>query len=74
MTIGTQRLTVDPRQRDGVENFIPVQAKHLGDHRRGGHFDQQDVIETDAVKRVFQRDAALNFMSFNHSGEHFFHG
>ena len=68
MTIGTQRLTVDPRQRDGVENFIPVKAEHLGNHRRGSDFYQQDVIQTDAVEGVFQRDTALNFMGFNHSG------
>ncbi len=54
------------------ENFIPVQAKHLSDHCRGGHFYQQDVIETNTVKRVFQRDTALNLMSFDHPGQHRF--
>ena len=74
MTVGAQRLAVDPRIRHGVDDFVIRAAEHMGDHGGGGDFHQHHMIETDTVKTVLQRDHTLNLVRFNHAGEHIAHG
>ncbi len=50
-----------------VEDLISASAPtHFSDHRGRGHFHQQHMVKPDTVEGVFQRDAALNFMGFDH--------
>jgi predicted restriction endonuclease len=41
--------------------------QHLGDHGRGRDLDKDDVIKTDAVERVQQRQAALDLVGLDHA-------
>ncbi|CNT79696.1 Uncharacterised protein [Salmonella enterica subsp. enterica serovar Bovismorbificans] len=74
MTISAQRLPIHPRQRYRVEDLIARQPQHFSDHRGRGHFHQQHMVKPDTVEGVFQRDATLNFMGFDHPAQYLFHG
>ncbi len=73
MAISAQGLTIHPSQGYGIDDFFAVQAQHLCDHGGGSHLDQNHVIQTDLVERVFQRDTTLNFVRLNHAGQHGLH-
>ncbi len=70
MAIGAQALTVHPGQRDRIDDLFAGQAKHACHDSGGGHFDQHNVVEADFIEAVFQREAALDFMRFDHRREH----
>ena len=44
-------------------------VQELGDDGSRGDLDQDDVIESDAVERVEQREAALDLVRFDHALE-----
>jgi len=44
-------------------------VQELGDDGGRGDLDQDDVIESDAVERVEQREAALDLVRFDHALE-----
>ena len=73
MTIGAQRLAIDPCQRHRIQDFIAGQAEHFGDDGGRGDLHQHNVVEADLVERIFERDAALDFMRLDHAGQHVFH-
>ncbi|CAM2154606.1 hypothetical protein PT2222_300120 [Paraburkholderia tropica] len=74
VAIGAQRLAVDHRQRHGVDEFVAREPEQLADHGGRGELDEQHMVETDLVERVFQRDAALDFVRLHHAFKHVLHG
>ena len=60
--------------RDGVDGLVAREAEQLADDRGGGDFDEDDVIEADLVEGVFERDAALNLVGFDHGCQYVAHG
>ena len=74
VAIGPQALTIDPRQRHGVEDLLAAQAKHVRDDSGRGHLDQDDMIEADLVEGIFERQAALYLVGLDHRRQHVAHG
>ena len=74
MTIGTQALSVDPGQRQRINDFVPVQTEHLCHHGSRCHFHQYDMVEPHLVERILQRNTTLDFMRFDHGGQDIVHG
>ena len=62
-------MAVDEGESDGVESLLAGEAEHLRDDGGGGDFDEEHVIEADLVEGVFQREAALDLVGFDHRGE-----
>ena len=73
MAIGTQRATVDPRVGNGVHNLVYASAQHRGNNRGGGNTDQNDVIETNPVETILEREHALDLVRLDHGGEYITH-
>ncbi|MNL16753.1 hypothetical protein D3C87_1378070 [compost metagenome] len=48
------------------QQLLAVSAHQFGGDRGRGDFHQDDVIEADAVERVFQGDHALNLVGHDH--------
>ncbi len=74
MTVGAERLSVDPCLRYGVDGLIAVEAEHLGDDSRGRDFDEHDVIQANSVERVEERETSLDFVGHDHSLKEILHG
>ena len=74
MAIGAQALAIHPGLRERGGNLFLGPAQQMGHDGGGGHLHQQHVIEADAIKAVFQRQDALDFVSFDHGREHVTHG
>jgi len=74
MTIGAQALAVYPGERYGGKCFLTREPQHLGDYSSRSHFYQHDMIQPDLVKRIFQGNAALDFVRLDHAGEDSAHG
>lgn len=70
--VGAQALAVDPGLGDGVCGLAFGEAEHLGDDGCGGDFDEDDVVEADFVEGVFEGEAALDFVRFDHGFEDVF--
>ena len=72
MAVCAQALSIDPGMRHGVDGLLEAQTKHFADYGGGGDFDENNVIKTDAVERVFESEAALNFVSHDHASQDVF--
>lgn len=70
VTVGTQALAVNPGLGDGVSGLLAVETKHLGHNGGGRDLDQHNVVETNAVEGVLQRNAALDLVGLDHALEH----
>ena len=66
VTVRAERLSVDPRLTDDVNRLLVGEAQKAGDDRCRRDFDEDDVIQSDAVERVEERDAPLDFMCLDH--------
>ena len=73
VAVRAQRLPVDERLRDRIDQLVAREADHLTDYRRRRELYQQYMIEPDLVEGVFERDAALNFVRLDHCDQHVFH-
>jgi hypothetical protein len=67
MAVGTKRLSVDPCLRDSIYSLVAVKAKKLRNDGCGSNFDENDVVETNAVEGIQEGKPPLNFMGFDHS-------
>ena len=72
--VGAQRLPVDPRVGDRVDDLVARAAHHVRDHRGRRDLHQHDVVEPDAVEAVLERDHALDLVRLDHAGQHVAHG
>ena len=66
MTVGSERLAINPSLGDGVDSLVVVEAHQFGDDRSRSHLDEDDVIEADAVEGVEEGKASLNLMRLDH--------
>lgn len=69
VTVGAQALAVHPGLGDGIGGLLLGEAEHLGDDGGGGDLDQDDVVETDLVEGVLERENTLNLMGLDHGLE-----
>src|SRR5439155_9967388 len=53
---------IGPGIRDSAHNLILGPAEHCSGNRSRSNPNQQDVIEADAVKAIFEREDALDFV------------
>jgi hypothetical protein len=74
MTVGTEGLAIRPGMRDCVNGLLARETEHLGHDGRASDLDEHDVIETDAVERVEERERALDFVRLDHRGQDIAHG
>ena len=74
MSVGPERLAIDPCLRDGVDGLITVEAQQLGHNSRRGYFDEDDVIKADAIEGIQQGKGTLNLVCFDHAFEDIMHG
>ncbi len=74
VAVSPQALPVDPGQRQRIEDLPAGQAEHLRDHSGRGYLDQHDVVETNLVEGVLQRQAALDLVGLDHRRQHRAHG
>lgn len=66
VAVGSERLTINPRLRDGVDGLITVKTQELGDDGGGGDLNEDDVIETNSVEGVEQGKSTLDFVCLDH--------
>ena len=93
MTVGTERLAIDPCLRNSVNGLGFAQAaavafvstvvssqmtlfyvQHFADNSGACNLDENDVVETNAVEGVEERDRALDLVRLDHGFEDVVHG
>ena len=74
MAIRAQALAIHPRERHGVDDLVARQPEHARDDGRRRYLDEHDVVETDAIEAVLQRDDALDLVRLDHAGQHVLNG
>jgi hypothetical protein len=72
MTESTERLAVDEDLRYNVDGLVASQTEELGDDGGRGEFDKDNMVQSDAVERVLESHAALDFVCFDHGFEDVF--
>jgi hypothetical protein len=70
MAVRAQALAVDECMADNVDGLVAGKAEKLGDDGSGGDLDEDDVVETDAVERVLEREHSLDLVGLDHALEH----
>ncbi|CAG9196978.1 hypothetical protein BCAR13_120040 [Paraburkholderia caribensis] len=73
VAVSAQRVSIDKRLRHCVDQLIARQSEQLANHGCGSKLHEQHMIEADLVERVFERDAALNFVRLDHGDQDVFH-
>jgi hypothetical protein len=73
VAIGAQRLAINQRLRDGVDDLLASTAHQPGTYCRRRHFDQHHVVKPDAIEAVLQRQYALDLVGLDHRFEHLVH-
>ena len=73
MAVSTKRLSVDESLRDSVDSLLSVKTEQFGDNGSRSDFDEDDVVETDAVERIEQSQSTLNLVCFDHRLEDVLH-
>jgi hypothetical protein len=69
VTVGSERLAINPSLGDGIGNLLLVEAEHLGDDGGRGDLDKDNVVKTDLVVGVEESQATLNLVGLNHGLE-----
>lgn len=69
MTVGSQRLAINPSLGNSIGNLLLVETEHLGDDGGRGNLDENDVVKTDLVVGVEESQASLNLVSLDHGLE-----
>jgi hypothetical protein len=67
VAVGTHGLSVHPGLRDGIAGLSLGQAEHLRDDSGRSDLDVDNVVKTDLVEAVLERQAALDFVGLDHS-------
>ena len=73
MAIGAQALTIDPGERYRVADLVAGELEHLGDHGSRCNLDQHDMIQSNAIETILERDYPLNLMRLDHCRQHISH-
>lgn len=66
MAVSAERLAIDPCLRDGIDGLVTIQSQQLGNDCSSSNLDENDVVKADAVERVFEGEAALDFVCLDH--------
>src|SRR3989442_10823746 len=69
MAIETQAAAVGPGVGDRAENLILASPKHGCGYRGRRQPDEKHMIQTDAIKAIFQRQDSLDFVRLDHRRE-----
>lgn len=66
MTVGAQRLPINPSLGYSINGLVAVQAKEFGYYCSRSNLDENYVVEADSIERVEEGKTALNFMGLDH--------
>lgn len=66
MTVGAQRLTINPSLGYSINSLVAVQAEKFGYYGSRSNLDKNDMVKADSVERVEEGKAALDFMGLDH--------
>ena len=69
VTESAQALAVDKDLRDDVDSLVAREAEHFRDDGGRREFDEDDVVQADAVERVLEGHAALDLVRLDHGAE-----
>jgi hypothetical protein len=69
VSVSTEGLAISPGLRDSIYDLVAVQAQHLRHNSRARNFYEDDMIETNTIKRVEEGETALNFMGLDHGSQ-----
>lgn len=69
VSVGSERLAINPSLGNGIGNLLLVEAEHLGDDGGRGNLDQDNVVKTDLVVGVEESQAALDLVGLDHTLE-----
>lgn len=67
MTVCTQTLTINPRLGDSIGSLLLIQTQQLGRNSGSRNLDKHNMVQTNLVERVLQREHTLNLMRLDHS-------
>ena len=73
MPVGSEGAAVQPGVRNGGDHLLVIAAEDPGGQGGARHPNQNDVIDAESVKCIFQRDYTLNFVCFDQCIENHLH-
>src|SRR5579871_991919 len=68
--ISAQRAAVDPRIGDRVDDLLSRATQHRCYDCSGGHTHEDDVIQSDTIEAVLEREHTLDLVRFDHAGQY----
>lgn len=69
MAVSSEGLSVNEHLRDDVDGLLAGESEELGNDGGGSELDEDNVVESDAVERVLEGHASLDFVRHDHRGE-----